>query len=870
MRVYATHRGADLDGLAALMAAPLLHGPGLLVLTDPPQESARRWLEVHGERLPPLGRPGDVDPRAVDELVVVDTRRRSRLGDLAPAAGAARRVVVYDHHPDAEDDLPAHEAHVRPVGAVATLIVEALAAAGIVPDAARATLLLAGIHSDTGHFVFPRTAPDDHRAAARCLEWGARPADVGEGLREVLTVPQVALLDQLVADAFAVETPRGPVHLARASAEEYVDDAAVVVDEARAVLGARVLVALLRAGRSTHVIGRGDGDVVDLGALLGALGGGGHPGAASAVVADRTQAEVFRDVTLRLERLALASLTADDVALRDPVTAAPEETVEAVAERLNAHRINAAPVVEGSRLRGVITRQQVEGARHRGFGGSPVSEWMNVEPETVPGDTPLEDLWRRSVEGGARLLCVVDGERLTGIATRTEVSRAVLGAALPGALGEETDREVAKDLGGRLRGTLPPRLAEALRVLGEEATARGAGAFLVGGAVRDLLLGKPGRDLDVTVTTQGPGIARAAARRLQGKVRVHDRFGTATLGLGEIGEVDVATARRETYAAPARLPDVESGPMLLDLRRRDFTINAMAIDLSPGGFGRLVDPTLGRRDLKEGVVRVIHHLSFVDDPTRAYRAARFAARFGFRIGRQTAHLLDAAVRLGLPDRLSPQRRRAEWEKAAREVDPLAVFLQLDARGLLPSLGLPPLDQKKRERMARVDETLALVRAVAPDLRPDPGLTYALVWTHAEPSEVVEGAARALGYAGREREVLVGWSRRAGLLRRVLDRPDLPDSELHEALGEAPPEAVAAALALTEGEGASRHAARGYGVVRHVRRWVTGEDLIARGARPGKRLGEVLKRVFRLQLDGEMAGPEEALESAMRAWEADGD
>src|SRR5437763_10234033 len=181
-------------------------------------------------------------------------------------------------------------------------------------------------------------------------------------------------------------------------------------------------------------------------------------------------------------------------------------------------------------------------------------------------------------------------------------------------------------------------------------------AFLVGGAVRDLLLGRGTVDLDVAIEGDARAVARELAGRLGGEAKEHDRFGTATVRAGDL-TVDLATTRRETYAEPGALPEVEPARLGEDLARRDFTINAMAASLGAAALGELVDPHGGREDLEAGVIRVLHPGSFTDDPTRLLRAVRYEARFGFRMDPETERFARAAIAAGTPSTVSGARIR---------------------------------------------------------------------------------------------------------------------------------------------------------------------------------------------------------------------
>jgi tRNA nucleotidyltransferase (CCA-adding enzyme) len=185
------------------------------------------------------------------------------------------------------------------------------------------------------------------------------------------------------------------------------------------------------------------------------------------------------------------------------------------------------------------------------------------------------------------------------------------------------------------------------------------GVYLVGGAVRDVLLGAESFDVDIAVEGDAIGFARALARALEGRYTPHEKFGTAVVQYGDGSRVDVVTTRTERYLAPGALPAVQPATIAEDLHRRDFTINAMAVSLKKADFGRLVHPFGGRKDLQDGVIRVLHDLSFVDDPTRILRAVRYESRYGFRLDEHSEGLARQCIARGLVAEVSPVRLRDE-------------------------------------------------------------------------------------------------------------------------------------------------------------------------------------------------------------------
>jgi tRNA nucleotidyltransferase (CCA-adding enzyme) len=372
-------------------------------------------------------------------------------------------------------------------------------------------------------------------------------------------------------------------------------------------------------------------------------------------------------------------------------------------------------------------------------------------------------------------------------------------------------------------GLLPERLAalpgaDQLRAAAAQA---GLPAYLVGGAVRDLLLGAERSDVDVVVE----GDPLALAETLGGDVRSHERFGTAAVTADGL-DVDLATARRETYARPGALPNVEPASLAEDLARRDFTINAMALPLHRDP--ELIDPHGGLPDLRTGVLRVLHGRSFVDDPTRALRAARYAARLGFGFEPDTAELLRAAdLESASADRIEAELLKLSAEPEAR-------------RGfeLLREWGLVDL----------ADGAGELIETVAQLLERDPWRSLV------DRSLAIHAAAtgHAPGPAGRLRDLRAA----AGELAEV--GSPRPSEAVQLAAGRSE---VELALARALGAGWLDEYLASW---RHVGLEISGEDLLAAGIPEGPAVGTGLSAALRAKLDGEVSGREAELELALAA------
>jgi tRNA nucleotidyltransferase (CCA-adding enzyme) len=361
----------------------------------------------------------------------------------------------------------------------------------------------------------------------------------------------------------------------------------------------------------------------------------------------------------------------------------------------------------------------------------------------------------------------------------------------------------------------PERIAERLSALsGLDRVREAAGdmpIYLVGGVVRDLLLGRERTDLDIAAE----GDAAELGRRLGGEIRTHERFSTATVTL-DGHELDIATTRAETYPQPGALPDVRPATLAEDLARRDFTMNAMAVPLR--GEPAVIDPHGGATDLERGLLRVLHERSFIDDPTRALRAARYAARYGFDLDADTDRLLRAADL----STVSRDRVEAELRKLAAEPQARRGFELLSEWGLVP---LAPEAAELIDRAAEVAESETWKEVVARD---DAVLTAA--------------AGRGLD-ASRE---------------LAAAEPARPSEAVALARGR-----DAVTLAIARALGAEWIDAY-MGEWRHVRLEIDGEDLLAAGIEEGPGIGRGLAAALRAKLDGEAAGRQQELEVALGA------
>lgn len=403
-----------------------------------------------------------------------------------------------------------------------------------------------------------------------------------------------------------------------------------------------------------------------------------------------------------------------------------------------------------------------------------------------------------------------------------------------------------QNLGQLLQDSLEPAQRRLLDLVREGATERHLPLFIVGGAVRDLLLDRPVTDFDLIVEGDAIALARALASRHGGGVTAHLKFGTAKWYLPEMWKaghqvLDLISARSETYRHPVALPTVRSGSIADDLRRRDFTINAMAVRLDDPHFGELRDDMHGMQDLEQGRIRVLHPGSFIDDPTRMYRGVRYAGRYGFQLAEDTQALIPAAR--PYVEKLSAQRIRHELDLILDEPNAVSMLRQLNELGLLDVIH-PALAALDRSRLA----------SLPPD---DPVLQNRnarwILWLMHLPVQEIESLNHRLHFRGE--------------LMKILRSASLLNANATALLGLKPSEAVAmlegyAFKALEVVSSALEPDERKSVLSTYLSRWwhvkpkTTGNDLKKRGVRPSPRYAQILRRLRAAWLDGEVKSEEE--------------
>lgn len=676
MKVVTTHKNPDFDGFAAAYAFKKLNQDFEIVVSGKLQKNLEEYLRLFEFEYLKENEFND----NIEKLVIVDNSSIERVGENILKHSKKADIVVYDHHPDIKVSSEKLKINNYKIGAITSLFVNEISKRNISLTPEEATLLAIAIYEDTGNFLYNTTTPDDLLAAKFLLEKGANLDVIHEFTTLELNAEQNSLLRELQENLESLYINDYEILVCKAEIEKFIGGLNVITSKLWDFLNADTLIVVTRMGRKTYIVGRTRNPDVNLRKLVEFFNGSGHDRAVSASIENVSVDEVVYKLKGKLPECITPSLRAKDIMSYPVRTILADETIKKAYEIMQITGHGGLPVVEKNRLVGIVTRKAVDKAVKHNLENRPVKSIMNTKLITVNEDDSIQKIREIMLENDIGRIPVLDKNNiLVGIITRSDLLRA---SNSGGRVRFVPKKEDTEDIRGIMLERLPRKLINLLRLLGEYGEELNMPVYVVGGFVRDLLLGIENFDVDIVVEGDGLEYAKYVKDQLNAKMVSYEKFLTASIFFKDGYRIDIATARTEYYERPAELPVVDISTIKKDLYRRDFTINAMAIKLNFGNFGTLYDFFGSRNDLKNGVIRVLHKLSFVEDPTRIIRAVRFEQRFGFRIEDETLELLQKTLEEGYLEKVTGQRIRQELEKILEEKNPLKAIKRLAQLNIL--------------------------------------------------------------------------------------------------------------------------------------------------------------------------------------------
>lgn len=831
-----------------MLGAWKLYPTAVPVLPTRQHHSVSEFLTLYRNGLPFVRWHDLKVTETVGRIILTDTQIRQSIKNVPRDVP----TLIIEHHPQ-ERDMRPHETWAgEDIGAATTLVVEQIQAKKIRLSSLEATLMALGIYADTGMMTYGGTTPRDMRAAAWLMEQGAVLDTVQRFLSNPLNTRQQTLFDTLFDQAESRTIQGYEITLCSATIDEQLGGINSVTASLRDIWDADALFVLVKMPKNVQLVCRSKEDAIHVGELANHFGGGGHPRAAAATIYKGELDDVTREIWQYLQQHIRPAVRVGDLMSYGVQTVTADERIAEIIPRLRRIGHEGYPVLDDeAQVVGLLTLRDADRTLEHGLKTATVRDVMLGGNVTLTPDDPVALLEETMVTSDWGQIPVINhSNKLLGIVTRTDLIKhwvKVHPSKTP--VEPHIELEDASDILGAPNVQL-------IQLLASAAQNHGVSMYMVGGVVRDLVLERPNYDIDFVIEGDGIAFAEHLQATYGGKVHSHKPFGTAKwhinedvadalgLSLADVPDhVDFATARSELYEHPTALPTVYNSGIKLDLRRRDFTINTLAVQLSPAGNAwQLLDSYGGLADLETRLVRVLHSLSFVDDPTRILRAVRFSERLQFTIEPRTTELIQSA--LPMLSRITGERLRNELSLLLKEDDPTRGFLKLEVLGALRAI------EPHFHVTPTLKEGFQALQAPLPDwIVDDVSLRWHLVLAQVDHAHVIDVSRRLL-FSQRDSEAM---HRSAQIIQQAQTLTG-SNAELVNQLHAHGDTALAAIWLLRRDQRA--RIAHYRDTLRHIKPIIDGNDLKARGLPPGPEYRVILARLREAWLNGDVNNPDD--------------
>ena len=658
IKLITSHENLDFDGLSSMVACKVLYPEGVLMYSGKLDKEIKSFINLYKYSLQ-VHNYSEVNMEEVDSLIIVDTNSKNRLGPLKNLINKNLEITVYDHHKPSQESVAASKMVIKYYGSCTTILLKKIIKQNIEITPFQATLFLLGIYADTNCLTFKNTTYHDAEVVAFLFRKQANLDIVNEYLYEFTNDTQDKLLMTLLTNLERVEVKNYQVYFATSEHKEYINGLSNIASKITHIKNTDALFIISKMEDKTYIIGRSLEDDINIAEILEAFDGGGHRRAGSASVKNMQSGEIKDKILQLLKKKISPQLKAKDIMSYPVKTLLEDMTVEKANRIMLRYGHTGMPVVKEDRLIGIISRTDLDKAMIHNLSHAPIKGFMKQKVVTIHPNTSINEINELLSKHNIGRLPVMEGDKIVGIVTRTNLLQQIHGDSIPRWYKSNYDQSHDYlDVREKIH-QLPKEMVSLIETVREVATEENLRVFIVGGFVRDLLLNCRNFDLDFVVEGDAIKIAEKVSQRLKGRLISHKKFQTAVVNLPNQPHIDFVSARREYYEYPAALPKVEKSTIWNDLFRRDFTINCMAIELSGDNQYQLIDYFSGLDDLTEKVIRALYNLSFIEDPTRIFRAVRFASRLHFSIEDETKKFIIQSVNDHMINKLSNDRIREE-------------------------------------------------------------------------------------------------------------------------------------------------------------------------------------------------------------------
>lgn len=875
MELIVTHLASDFDSFAGMVAAKKIFPNAEIILPSSINQNVREFITLHKDNLPQFKEISEIDLDKVKRIIIIDTKIANRLGPVKKMISDDRiEKITIDHHQKSKEDIRNAKDYFKNVGSTTTIVVQEIIKRNIPISQFEATLFALGVYEDTGNFTYPNVSFEDLDVVSFLLKSGANLYVISKFLNLALTQDQHNLLEKLILNSKEININEKKVLISFAESESYVEGLSVLTRKLALIEDQDIVFCWVKMKDKIYLVGRSDDISVNVSKILAPLGGGGHKLASSAVIKDKTISEVEKNLIESLEINIKKPILARDI-MTYPVKVIDEDSsIMKANELLKKYGHSGIPIVNSRGiLTGILTRKDADKAIKHGLSHAPVKGFKSGELITAGPNSTIDEIQRLMIENSIGRIPIVSKNKILGIITRKDLLRVLnYYDSKPKQYSRKLDSNFKSpklsnvnydeiDVIEIIKKLFPDEVLKTLYIISNQAKEMKYRAYLVGGMVRDILLNKPNLDIDIVVEGDGVKFASMLAPKLNAKIWTHKKFKTSVIVLPNEKHIDIATARVESYDKPAALPNVEKGSIRQDLYRRDFTINSMAISLNKENFGKLIDYFGGRRDLKQKKIRVMHKLSFVEDPTRIFRAVRFEQRFGFKIDKQTESLIEHAIKNDIITKLTGVRIRDELISIVEEENPWKPLKRLSQYNALQKIKIDiDIDKKFQNMLRRVTNNYNNIKIYYGKELRKYRLIFSLLLSNLSKEEIILWCSE-MKVKKRDTEIILSCIFNKDKILEKLSNKKLSNSELYEILAPIPPELLV--ILASYSKKIKNKVLRFIVYLKDIKLSIDGYDLLKIGFKPSAEIGKALKTLLLLKLDNKLSNKQEEIEYAKK-------
>jgi tRNA nucleotidyltransferase (CCA-adding enzyme) len=689
--------GSDLDAFSSAYGLTLLYQNTYIILPNSFEHKVRKILNNFSHKLSKkVLKKQELNFNQVEKIFVVDSQNIPKIDKKIP-------IEVFDHHPKKTNLKNKNvKIHLYKTGSISTVIVEKIKKSKIKIDKDDATILSAGIYEDTGGFKFKGTTYRDIKAFMYLLKSGLDTTKLNQIVSDTFDLEDTEMLKEIIKNTEPLITDSQKVFISSVS-KKYTKDVAWLLKYVKPFEEADAYFLVVNQKSKKVIIGRSRDEKIDVGKILSEFDGGGHKFAASASITGFDYLDLKNFLLLFLLRNQKSFL---DILKNDLPVIESNIKLKEVKNSLKGYKY--AVVLEKGKYAGVLSDKVVNNAIKHKLEDENAITFAN-ELITIPTDANFTQLLKTLSSYNSEIFPVVEKGYYKGVIYKKDFINFISGIPEDRPIFQPISKPKMIDYSNRLKNFFPEKIFNLMKEIGEYADNMGYKAYIIGGVVRDIVMGRKSLDIDIIIEGSAVDLVKKFGKEKSLNFHIYTEFMTGNINLEDGIKLDFATARKEEYESPGSYPKVEKATLYEDLYRRDFTINTLAIDLTKSNFGKLIDYFNGLVDIREKRVRILHTLSFVEDPIRILRALRFAGRFNFKLEKKTQQLLKHAVEKDLLNFASTGRVNLELNLTFKEEQVFNILLLMDKYRVLYKLfsGLS-IDHGKKELLIKLQDNFLLL------------------------------------------------------------------------------------------------------------------------------------------------------------------